>query len=72
MANIVGIVFADGVNAIIKGGPIQKGDTLVLSANFEQKKEKHEAGVSLFGPPRGGNNRQGGNRPQGGGEPPRP
>lgn len=54
----------DGVNAIIKGGPIQKGDTIVLSASFEQKKAKREAGANLFGPPRknDGKNR-GGNHP---------
>ena len=54
----------DGVNAIITGGDVQKGDTIVLSSSYEQKKGKKEAGANLFGPPRrnDGKNR-GGNQP---------
>ncbi|MBR4840860.1 MAG: efflux RND transporter periplasmic adaptor subunit [Paludibacteraceae bacterium] len=53
----------DGVNAIITGGDVQKGDTLILSASFEQKKAKKEAGANLFGPPRRDSKNRGGNRP---------
>ncbi|MCQ2252551.1 MAG: efflux RND transporter periplasmic adaptor subunit [Bacteroidales bacterium] len=47
----------DGVNAIVKGGNLQPGDTIVLSASVQAKEEKRKQGVSLFGPPPGRRNR---------------
>lgn len=57
----------DGVNAIIKGGALQKGDTIVLSAEIQTVDKKRGQGVNLFGPgPRSNNGKQGGNNRQGG------
>ena len=52
----------DGVNAIVKGGALQKGDTIVLSAEIVKVEKQRGQGVNLFGPgARKGNdkNRQG-------------
>ncbi len=43
----------DGVYAIVTGGNLQQGDTIVLSAAIQTKEEKRKQGVSLFGPPPG-------------------
>ena len=57
----------DGVKAIVKKGGLQKGDTVVLSANFVENKAQKGQGANLFGPPRrnNGNNRGGGPGPGG-------
>ncbi len=47
----------DGVNAIVKGGQLQKGDTIVLSATIKTEEPKREKGPSLFGPPPGARKR---------------
>ena len=57
----------DGVNAIIKGGALHKGDTIVLSAEVVKVEKQRGQGVSLFGPPRGNRN---GNRQRNQGPPP--
>ena len=48
----------DGVNAIVKGGALQKGDTIVLSAEIVKVEKQRRQGVNLFGPgARKGNNK---------------
>lgn len=48
----------DGVNAIVKGGALQKGDTIVLSAEIVKVEKQRGQGVNLFGPgARKGNNK---------------
>ncbi len=53
---------SDGVNAVLKNGKLNQGDTIVLSAIVGQKQKPKEAGANLFGPkkPNGGNRNGGG------------
>ncbi|MBQ3689185.1 MAG: efflux RND transporter periplasmic adaptor subunit [Bacteroidales bacterium] len=53
----------DGVNAIIKGGHLQKGDTVVLSATVQVKASARGQGANLFGPPKRNGKNNGGGRP---------
>ncbi|MBR4267853.1 MAG: efflux RND transporter periplasmic adaptor subunit [Bacteroidales bacterium] len=55
----------DGVNAIIKQGDVQAGDTIVLSAALQEKKEQRGQSANLFGPPRRKNSKSGGPGPGG-------
>jgi len=40
----------DGVNAIVKGGPLQAGDTIVLSATIQKEETKRGSGSNPFAP----------------------
>ncbi len=56
----------DGVNAIITGGKLQAGDTIVLSAVVQKVEKKRGQGVNLFGPGARKNNGKDGQRGPGG------
>ncbi len=56
----------DGVNAIITGGGLHKGDTIVLSAVIQTVEKQRGQGVNLFGPKPRNNGNKGGNGGPGG------
>jgi len=55
----VSIGMDDGVKAIVKTGPLQQGDTVVLSAVIQKVEKQKGQGVNLFGP-KGRKNGKGG------------